>query len=152
MSDQTPLSRARGERERLAHVEAEMKRHAQEAREARKHYVYRCYDKADRLLYVGCTEDVFGRLAVHASSWNNPASAVLNLRMTRHSVTEYPGFTVARKAEREAIRDEAPLLNLHHQKVKRTPAERNQIIDDYLTATHPAPDAAAVAEFLADAS
>lgn len=79
------------------------------------HYLYRCYDAHDRLLYIGCTQDVVGRLAVHRSSWHNPASAYLNLHMARHKVSEpIKGRRAARAAEKAAIEAEAPLLNLHH--------------------------------------
>jgi predicted GIY-YIG superfamily endonuclease len=117
------------------------------------HVLYRCYDAADRLLYIGCTHDVVSRLAVHKASWGNPVSAALNLRMTRHTVSdEYPDKATARKAEREAIYAEAPLFNLHHQRVRVTFAERRRRIDEYLEATQPAPDpvmAARLAEVVA---
>jgi predicted GIY-YIG superfamily endonuclease len=105
-----------------------------------RHYVYRCYDADDRLLYIGCTEDLVSRFAVHASSWSNPVSGTLNLRMVRHTVEEFPDKASGRKAEREAIYNEAPLLNLHHQRVKVTPAQRRALIDAYLDATQREPD------------
>lgn len=84
-------------------------------------------------------------------SWGNPASAALTLRMARHTVEEYSTKAAARKAEREAIYNEAPLLNLHHQKVRRTAAERRVAIEEYLQATRPPvnPDIAAVLELFA---
>lgn len=103
------------------------------------HVVYRCYDADDRLLYIGCTWDINSRLNVHASSWHNPVSYVLNLRMVRHTVAEYPDKQSARKAEREAIRDEQPLLNLHHQRVPVTSADRLALIDEYLQGAQPEP-------------
>lgn len=108
----------------------------------RTHYVYRCYDAADRLLYIGCTQDVEARIAVHRSSWNNPASAGLSMRMTRYDATEYPDKETARAAERQAIHDEAPLFNLHHQRERMTPADRYAFIWAYVELTRPAAVAA----------
>jgi len=71
-----------------------------------RHYVYRCYDADERLLYIGCTHDIGTRFAVHQSSWSNPVSAVLNLRMVRHTEAEYPNKAAARRAEREVLVDE----------------------------------------------
>ena len=105
------------------------------------HVVYRCYDAADRLLYVGCTHDINGRMNVHASSWGNPASAALNMRMARYETEEHPDKATARAAERQAIHDEAPLLNLHHQRERITPAARYALIEDYLESTRPPIDA-----------
>lgn len=84
----------------------------------RKHYLYRCYDAQGRLLYIGCTQDPGARSQVHGSSWHNPVSAYLNLRMTRWETEEKPyrGKTVARAAEKAAIEAEAPLLNQHHNR------------------------------------
>lgn len=104
------------------------------------HVVYRCYDADDRLLYIGCTHDIGGRMQVHASSWGNPASAVLNMRMVRSTEVEYPDKATARAAERQAIFDEAPLLNMHHQRERITPAARRQLMEDYLEATRPPVD------------
>lgn len=105
------------------------------------HVVYRCYDHEGHLLYIGCTWDINARLNVHASSWSNPASAVLNMRMTRYEVVEYPDKATARQAERKAIYDEAPLLNLHHQRERITPAERYLRMEQYLEASRPPIDA-----------
>lgn len=119
------------------------------SRETRPHYVYRCYDADGRLLYIGCARDVVARMDVHRSSWTNPASAALNMRMTRHTSERYPTKSAARQAEREAIYNEAPLFNHHHQKVMRTVAERRAVIEEYLQATRPAFDADQFASILA---
>jgi hypothetical protein len=53
-------------------------------------------------------------------------SAHLNLYMARYEVEEVRGRTAARKAEREAIEAEAPLLNVLHNKgrgLKRVPVQ-----------------------------
>jgi predicted GIY-YIG superfamily endonuclease len=104
------------------------------------HYVYRCYDAADRLLYVGCTQDVGARIAVHMASGHNPASRVLIFRMARHEVVTYATEAEAKQAERDAIYNEAPLANLHHQRVRETPDQRARRISAYIEATRPAPD------------
>jgi predicted GIY-YIG superfamily endonuclease len=116
------------------------------------HYVYRCYDAADRLLYIGCTQDMGGRMAVHASSWQNPASAALNLRMARHTVEEFPSKDAARAAERAAIFNEAPLFNLHHQREKKSPADRYAFISAYVELTRPPMDPEFAAHLGLDAS
>lgn len=90
------------------------------------HYVYRCYDAEGTLLYIGCTRDVVARMLVHRSAWDNPASAFLNLHMARYEVEEFPTRDEARKAEREAIGAEAPLLNIHHNKGRGLPRVKVQ--------------------------
>lgn len=132
---------------------AEMNRQEKAALERSPHYVYRCFDASGRLLYIGCTRDLNARLDVHRSSWTNPVSVALNMRMARYTSEGYPTKSAGRKAEREAIYNEAPLLNLHHQKAKRTPLERRALIDAYIEATRPAidPDVAALmAELFGD--
>lgn len=126
MDGQTPRSvaHARIQREkRIAAAKAELKHIWDYERE---HFLYRCYDADDQLLYIGCTHDVETRMSVHASSWQNPASAYLNLHMKRYEVEgPFIGRIAGRKAEREAIEHEAPFLNLHHNKgrgAKRVPA------------------------------
>lgn len=104
----------------------------------RTHFVYRCYGPDGRLLYIGCTNDVEGRMAVHASAWSNPASAGLNLRMTRYESTVYPDKPSARAAERQAIHDEAPIFNLHHQRESLSPTARLARIAEYVESTRPA--------------
>jgi predicted GIY-YIG superfamily endonuclease len=116
------------------------------------HVVYRCYDATDRLLYVGCTRDIVARMQVHAASWNNPASALLSMRMTRYEVEEFPTRAEAREAERRAIYNEEPLGNVHHQRERVTPQERYLRVEEYLEATRPPRDpelSAAIANALA---
>lgn len=108
--------------------------------DALEHTVYRCYDAEDRLLYVGCTRDIGARMQVHLCSMDNPASVVIARRMERMTETKYPSKASGQAAEREAIRNEEPLFNLHHRRERLTPAERNARIDAYLEETRPAPD------------
>lgn len=100
------------------------------------HYVYRCFDRDGQLLYIGCTSDIGHRMRVHWSNWNNPASAYLSMYMDRYEVEEVVGFAAARKAEREAIAAEAPLLNVHHNKgrglgLMRGPAPTGPVTGDF---------------------
>lgn len=78
------------------------------------HVVYRCYDADNRLLYIGCTQDLTARMQVHECDSTNPASVELIKRLDLVEYEEYPDRATARQAEREAITAEAPLLNTHH--------------------------------------
>lgn len=79
--------------------------------EEQPHYIYRCFDAAGRLLYVGCTSDMKKRMKVHRY---NTKSDLWRL-MARHEVSEpYAGWIAAHDAEVAAIRDECPLLNVRH--------------------------------------
>lgn len=83
----------------------------------RAYWIYRVYDFADRLLYIGCTDAVVSRFQVHSCSWHNPASAAINCYGARIKVDEpIIGKSKARQAEREAIGTEAPLLNKLHNR------------------------------------
>jgi len=79
-----------------------------------EHYVYRCYDAADRLLYIGATRDVDGRLYHLASLCNTGKGpgGELRRRMVRHAVEAFPDRRSAFDAERAAIRAERPELNI----------------------------------------
>lgn len=70
------------------------------------HYVYRCYDETDRLVYIGCARDVPTRFQLHHA---------LVIKHARKVTTErYDTKVEARAAEREAIKAEAPPLNKEH--------------------------------------
>lgn len=74
--------------------------------------LYRLYDKADRLLYVGTSADTQTRWEQHAREklwWSSVARA---------TVEWHPDRTTAMAAERTAIKTEAPLHN-----DKATPSE-----------------------------
>lgn len=79
------------------------------------HHVYRVFDAQGRLLYIGCTHDVNGRMAVHRA-WGspNPASQAIFLHGERVESVEFPDFATARQAERDAITAEAPYFNREH--------------------------------------
>lgn len=68
--------------------------------------VYRLFDAAGRLLYVGMSQDVARRLRQHSTlqAWW-PAVA-------RVTTVEYPSRYAARRAERDAIAAENPVHNI----------------------------------------
>jgi predicted GIY-YIG superfamily endonuclease len=70
------------------------------------HYVYRCYDQAGKLLYVGCTRDVEKRMQTHR--YNSPWHGEMS-RTTAQMFTDQPSALVA---EREAIEREHPQFNV----------------------------------------
>jgi predicted GIY-YIG superfamily endonuclease len=71
----------------------------------RPHVVYRAYDDADRLLYIGCTLDFERRQAEHR--WHRPWAD----RIARWETTEYPDQASALAAEEQAIASERPEFN-----------------------------------------
>lgn len=68
--------------------------------------VYRIYDTAGRLLYVGISTNPEGRLAQHRcrQPWGRDVAAV--------EVAWFADREAAKSAEAHAIRDENPLYNL----------------------------------------
>lgn len=81
--------------------------------EDRPHSVYRLFDDAGRLLYVGCTRDLDLRLYMHAGYYNATSIAFHGL-VERVESTEHENKATAQAAERDAIRAEAPLFNKAH--------------------------------------
>ncbi len=71
----------------------------------RPHYVYRAYDDAGSLLYVGCTLDFERRRREHEQKrpWAD--------RIARWEVVGYPTQEPALLAEEEAIKAESPEFN-----------------------------------------
>jgi hypothetical protein len=67
--------------------------------------VYRCFDTAGALLYIGSTESLLKRLGIHSTrtSWWAEVADVKDVR--------YPTIFEARGAERQAIIAENPLYN-----------------------------------------
>lgn len=60
---------------------------------------------------------VGGRLYMHkANAWTNPASYGIEFcgGIASHDFTTYPDKAAARRAERDAIREQRPLINRHH--------------------------------------
>lgn len=69
-------------------------------------YVYRLYDGADALLYIGCSNNVPRRVAQHLKRGTGGG-----LRIARWTVEEYEDRKSALIAELAAIRSEQPPFN-----------------------------------------
>ncbi len=83
--------------------------------DVRTHWIYRIFDKEDQLLYIGCAQDVDSRLRFHFElSVAVPTSWEIARCYARHTSEKFATKALARIAEREAIRLEAPLLNRQH--------------------------------------
>ena len=90
------------------------------------HHVYRCYDESGRLIYVGSSLNLFGRLATHRNqTWWAP-------QVTKVVAKVYPNGVVAREAERKAIRTENPRWNKYGRWSTRHSWTRDDW-DDWLT-------------------
>lgn len=86
--------------------------------DARPHYLYRCYDTAGRLLYIGCTANVKRRMQGHKRCLGrgNRASQWLAACMDRVEVEgPFAGRDAGRAAERDAIQTEQPLFNFQER-------------------------------------
>lgn len=89
----------------------------------REHFVYRAYDAADDLLYVGCTARLDERFRTHRMSteWHP--------LMTRLRLSGPYNYDTARQLEREALHTERPLhafgperriiVAIHHRVYRR---------------------------------
>lgn len=78
------------------------------------HVLYRFFDAAGALLYVGITYDPPTRLSMHNVSqpwWGDWATSTM---------TRYDSRAELVAAEREAIKSEKPLYNIVHNKTLRT--------------------------------
>jgi excinuclease UvrABC nuclease subunit len=70
------------------------------------HYVYRCYDYAGRLIYVGCSVNPVQRVKQHRyTSWWG--TQILDVRLI-----VFPSKDYALQKEREAIGEERPRWNV----------------------------------------
>jgi predicted GIY-YIG superfamily endonuclease len=87
-----------------------------DADDPRPHFVYRCFDAAGQLLYVGCALDVEDRMFHHTHTCNigKVPNGQLQRHMTSWTAEEHPDKATARAAERRTIAAEAPLLNRQH--------------------------------------
>ncbi len=76
--------------------------------QTKTHHLYRWFNSANQLLYVGISLSAFNRAKKHAvdASWYNEAS-----KMT---VKHFKNRTAALKAEKRAIEKERPAFNLVH--------------------------------------
>lgn len=100
-----------------------MARRAPEGR-LRPHYVYRCYDSADRLLYVGCSSCPPLRLEGHRLNawWWPDVATVRNL--------VFPDRDTALAKERRAIYEEKPRCNVRGRWYRRDPRD-DWKVEDY---------------------
>ncbi len=99
----------------------------------RPHLVYRVFDAQDRLLYIGCTRDLGGRMAVHRA-WGNQSVASFNIKLYGERVesVEFPDLATAHAAEIAAIASEAPWFNREHNVSRFRKVGR-----DYVALTEP---------------
>lgn len=81
-------------------------RTALETRKSFPHYVYRCYDSANQLLYVGCTYTPQARLRQHRADGKGWMKDVDRVRFT-----VWPDRRKALDMERLAIETERPIHN-----------------------------------------
>lgn len=91
--------------------------------------LYRARDASGRLLYVGISSRLFGRLAEHSVNldWQSNVSRV--------DVTWYGSRSAALVAERKAIRTEHPLLNrTHNAAVRGCLDTRFRLAEEYVAA------------------
>lgn len=110
--------------------------------ERREHFVYRAFDAAGDLLYVGCTMRPNLRAQEHRgqSKWFHLAASF--------KMSGPYNYETGRRIEREAIQTESPLFNHNEPKRLRLRALRNRIsnrwfnfeyaIQGYPTNWHPA--------------
>lgn len=96
----------------------------EDVRYPRGHYLYRHWDQAGRLLYVGVTDRPHHRARRHAK---NSPWMVFQARMT---VESHPSRTAAEEAETRAIADEQPLFNV----AGNDTAEARWRLEEYLAA------------------
>jgi predicted GIY-YIG superfamily endonuclease len=94
--------------------------------ERRDHFVYRLFDVADELLYVGCTRRPTERWREHRTDRPYMTDQVKSVRMQGPYAR-----TVARRIEREAIRNENPAYGWTPQRAQQVRI-RNQWIEGRL--------------------
>lgn len=80
---------------------------------AKPHTVYRCFNVAGALLYVGCTHDLKKRLAQHRGQSTNPLSRAPWYDLVAVVTTEeHPDAASGYAREAEVVRDERPAFNV----------------------------------------
>lgn len=89
-----------------------VRRHLTGVEDQRPHYVYRYYDSAGALLYIGCTVNPRARDKQHraSSSWYSEVASVRRI--------VFPNRWYARQREREAIQAEHPAHNVRMRAVQ----------------------------------
>lgn len=98
----------------------------------RPHYVYRCYDADDRLIYVGCTVAPVNRMTTHkvASWWFE--------QTVRIRYVVFPTRQYALRMERQAIANERPRWNVKGRWPNRALWEEGDYADYWFAATQAA--------------
>lgn len=90
------------------------------------YHVYRVFDRTGDLIYVGCSNNLFTRLAQHEElSWWAPQAFKVKSRI-------YPSYDVGLKAERLAIQTEHPRWNVGGKKWRRNRDWTQQHYVDYV--------------------
>lgn len=94
--------------------------------------LYRLYDAENRLLYIGCSRDVYSRVYSHECASSSMLDAAV---IQRHATRCYVTFasTVRREAlaaEAHAITTERPLLNRQHNYTRWATAGRDFVPAD----------------------
>lgn len=90
----------------------------------REHFVYRAYDAAGRLLYVGCTRRPIARWKQHRKMGGWADDAV------RFHVAGPYNYDTGRYLERHGIRTENPRHNRDTAEEARARRERRQLFDE----------------------
>ena len=80
--------------------------------------VYRFFDVADQLLYVGMSKNPFKRLSAHQRGGKDMQ------QVARVDMSWFANADAAHKAERKAIRRENPLWNLTLYAIRKVPTSR----------------------------
>lgn len=96
----------------------------------RDHYVYRVYDDADRLLYVGCSQDLKKRWQEHRGSSLSPWTDFA----ARFKVAGPYPYRAARLLEGRTIEAEQPWFNeTLARRTERQRGNRRNYLAEYLT-------------------
>jgi predicted GIY-YIG superfamily endonuclease len=94
---------------------------------SREHTVYRLYDQQNRLIYVGCTYDLYKRLKTHQkTAWWYP-------QIARIVTEQQPTRRAALTAETNIRNTEHPRWNIEARWIHKESMNR-QMLADYVTA------------------
>lgn len=96
--------------------------------EDREHCVYRWYDATGRLLYIGCTVDLAGRMRVHRSKGSDWVPLAAHVEVESH-----PTRTAGYAAEKAAILEEQPIYNHHLRRVVKGVGDPMLVVVDRAT-------------------
>lgn len=91
------------------------------------HHVYRLFSEDGALLYIGCARSVQDRIYMHLNTCTLAGWDVIRSRYHHHTSEMFPTKAAARAAERQAITDEAPLVNRQHN-----PKRWRRVADRYV--------------------